>query len=63
MRDAIIGIMAVGIGLSFLYGALSRGKSLVRVKLLGLQVPIRALQIAISLLIAAGGIYLLMRGA
>lgn len=61
MINIIIGIGTVAVGLSFLYGMLSRGKSLVKGKVLGIWVPIRWIQLVISLLLIGGGIYILLR--
>ncbi|MEJ8302432.1 hypothetical protein [Saccharibacillus sacchari] len=61
MWDFILGVAMIAIGLRFLYGTISRGKSTVTVKMLGVRVPIRVIQIVLSLLVLGGGAYLLLR--
>ncbi len=61
MFDFILGIAMLAIGLKFLHGTLSRGRSLVKAKVAGISVPFQWIQIVLSLLIAACGLYLLLR--
>lgn len=61
MWDFMLGVATLAIGLRFLYGTVSRGKSTVTAKILGVRVPIRIIQIVLSLLVSGGGVYLLLR--
>jgi len=61
MWNFILGVAVIAIGLRFLYGTISRGKSIVTAKILGMEVPIRVIQVAISLFVVGGGLYLLLR--
>ncbi len=61
MWDFILGVAVIAIGLRFLYGTVSRGRSTVTAKILGMRVPIRVIQVALSLLVIGGGLYMLLR--
>ncbi|WP_172194359.1 hypothetical protein [Saccharibacillus qingshengii] len=61
MFNFIAGIAGLAMGLKFLHGTLSRGKSQVTGRILGLTSPIRWIQIGMSLLLIGLGLYLLIR--
>jgi len=61
MWNFILGVAAITMGLRFLYGTISRGRSIVTAKILGMQVPIRVIQVAMSLFVIGLGVYMLLR--
>ncbi|GGN90983.1 hypothetical protein [Saccharibacillus kuerlensis] len=61
MFDFVSGIIMLVIGFDFAYDMVSRGRSPITGSILGIKVPIRLLQAVVSLLMMAGGIYLLLR--
>ncbi|OWR27144.1 hypothetical protein CDO73_23115 [Saccharibacillus sp. O23] len=58
----IWGLAMLAIGSNFLYGIVRRGKSPIRVRLLGIAVPLRLIQAAAALLLLGCGMYLIFGG-
>ncbi len=58
----ILGLALLAVGSNFMYGVVVRGRSAVRFPLLGVQVPLRLIQAAISLFLIGSGLYLVFGG-
>ncbi len=62
MFTFILGLALLAVGSNFLYGIVQRGKSPIRVRLLGIRVPLRLIQAAVALLLLGCGLYLIFDG-
>lgn len=62
MFTFILGLALLAVGSNFLYGIVQRGKSPVRVRLLGIALPLRLIQAAIAVLLLGCGMYLIFGG-